>query len=248
MTRGHEFGLGPLWEHAPKSRGFRISIPDPADLSYWIMRTARSHGDLTQEEITESVDDQFEKVLFGQSELLIPDEREWKISVKDRLISSIRVTLSAKYSEIDGEWGGITFSIEPSGQTLVDGRFWQIAANTPQIVQKLQSQGFNSRSVVDTGGFHGIVTPNKDSSSIVNIHLGYTSEEEVKQDDSEYDPDFVDNLLIYLDEFPISLPDSLKNIQHIQQVASYFIDALYESFEMEPPDLILELSKETELH
>jgi len=124
---------------------------------------------------------------------------------------------------------------------------WQIAARAPQITESLQSKGLDSVTEQDSDGAHRIITHNKDKTSTVIINLGFTSPEEAKQADSDYDPNHIDGILIRLEDLPVSVPESLKNLQHLQAVGSYFLDSLYEVFDKESPNLVIELSENSEL-
>lgn len=239
-----ESNLGPLWEHAPKSRGFRISIPDPAEISYWVQQTSSSRGGFTQEEILEQETLQMEQFVTRQSNRFLPTERVWKVDIGDDLLSAIIVVLHAAYSPERGEWGDICFYIGLSTQAKAEGKHWEIPLQATNIVKRLQDKGFNVSAEQDSDKSWSIIIPNKTGGSVIDVYLGYVTPEDIALgDDTEYVP-----LLVRPIEFPISLPRSMENLQHLQITTSHFIDSLYEVLDMEPPNIVFEISQENELN
>lgn len=246
MSRA-EHDLGPLWDSAPKSRGFRVSIPEPAELSYWVRQFSSERGDLTQEEMLKNADAQIGKFLTRQSQRFWPTERIWEATIGDSVLESIHVKLMAGYSPKSGEWGTIIFYVEPSSQAVAEGRQWEIPAQSARIAESLQKQGFDASVEKDSDGERRVIVHDRNGEAEVIINLGFTSPEEAAKADPDYDPNYTDSIIITLNDLPVSVPDSMKHLQHLQVVTSYAIDAIYQALNVEPPNITLELSGQSEL-
>ncbi len=237
-----ESELGPLWEGDPKSSGFRVSIPDPVEMFSWVEQTASEYAGFTRRDIRRRANKQVEKFITRQSQRFFPNAREWKIGIGDELFSSIRVKLMAGYSSESGKWGDMVIYAEPSSQSVA----WQIPARVPQIAGNLHSQGIGASVKLNEDGSHAIIIPEK-SGSVVIADLGFVSFEEAKQADSDYDSNYIDSIIIRLENLPISMIDFLKSIQHLQIVTSHLVDSIYRALNMEPPNMVFELSEQSEL-
>jgi len=239
---GVESELGPLWESDPKSSGFRVSIPDPGEMFSWVEQTAFEHASFTRRDIIKRANKQVKEFITGQSQRFFPNAREWKIGIGDELFSSIRVELMAGYSSGSGKWGDVVIYAEPSSQSVA----WQIPARSSQIAKGLHNQGIDALARLNEDGSHAIIIPEK-SGSVVIADLGFVSLEEAKLADSDYDPNYIDSIIIRLENLPISMIDFLKGIQHLQIVTSHLVDSIYRALNMEPPNMVFELSEQSEL-
>jgi len=247
MPRNIESELGPLWEGDPKTNGFRVSIPNPVNLFDWAKMISESHGDMTQEEVSSEAKKQMLKYFYGQSGRLFSAERIWQVTLDNKLASLAEINLNAGYSPKSGEGVDIQFSIDFSEEAVIDGRIWKIADKSYQIAQDLKIHGFSAKPERDKTDFHQIIVANKTGSTI-EIDLGFSSIESALSDYPDFNPYSHSILISKGAETPInSLIEFLKDLQDVQRVSSHFVDGMYRSFGLFPPNIKFEISEKTEI-
>jgi hypothetical protein len=236
--------MGPLWERDPKTGGIRVVIPDPLEIFLWVRNVAACRGDMTRGEIVEECGDQMTKFLLHQSQRFTPTQRVWDKSIGDGFLSMIHVELSAGYNHMRGGWWDLVMFIHPSDDLLENGRSWEIAKRSNQIAEKLRMRGFGVSVGVDQDGMRHITVDDAYGISKVEVCLGFASREEAMRSDLDFDPAHVDSILIRVGALSVSVVKLIANLQHLQHVSSYAMDAIYEVCGLQPPDVTLELSEQ----
>lgn len=273
--------LGPLWNRAPKTNGFRIAIPDPVVLSTHMRDFSAHLGDMPEREFLSETSDQLTDFAFGRSARFLPGNRVWEITPLDNTFSTIKLELDAAFSEKSGQWGDAVFFLEFSDQAIKHGIHYNLASQHEQIVQILKTHGLNAQASSDPTNRQVIVSDDEGKFKVI-IELepedweawdasdatGVLPDEEVeelerrmgillgrdfdlRQKPNEVDskplPDLQQVMIHLEDSFPLSMAGARDALRHLQIVTSYAVDAIYESLGLTPPDLVMEISENTEL-
>jgi hypothetical protein len=264
MSLNAYYDPGPLWEGTPKLTGFRIAIPNPNELAESARDTAASYGDMTDSELSELRRNALRNFIeLHLSQRMLEGERVWKQPLQeDTLLSDVTVLTCAGYDADDGSWADMVIHFHVTDEAIVSGFIWKLPQKGHEIVQKLHEVGITATLYQCDDLSWSLDVPNPQGGNTIEIGLGFSNYEdalethrkESKGDTADSVAIILDcvaslrtNILAFIPALDMSSDGFLKDLQHFQRTLSYFADSLYQVLNLQPPDIVMELSVLTEL-
>lgn len=222
-----------------KSSGIQILVPNSQELHQFVIQEATSSGNKTRGEIRRAIEDW----LIGER-AYEPNSLDWETTMDGLLFTKYEIVLSAGYSPTSGEWGDLVSFLWIND---VD-KSWEVAQKAELIQQILKAKGLNAHLEVDQNESYYILIPNLDETAFFHLDLGNKHLEDAIAVFGEDDAEKSGNNPFILRPgkesggMSLDLPEFTRDLLHFQETAPHAISALYEAFNMQTPNVTLELT------